>query len=129
MRVRLPARLFRRVGAEFSLEAICIDQWEFAKGVTFAAATDYGANGFADFETVAHEPANENFNVLSQSVGLGLELTELNTIGAQWIGIFSDRLENDFVVDFRAGVGHSGDSNDFFTGVGGGYRFGPLERK
>jgi hypothetical protein len=30
---------------------------------------------------------------------------------------------DDFVLDVRAGVGLSPDSDDFFTGIGGGYRF------
>ena len=32
-------------------------------------------------------------------------------------------ITDDFVIDFRAGVGLSEDSDDFFTGVGGVYRF------
>ena len=59
---------------------------------------------------------------------------------AEWFGIFSDGradelvisvynlgvdhyVTDDFVIDFRAGVGLSDDSDDFFTGIGGGYRF------
>ena len=58
----------------------------------------------------------------------------------EWYGIFSDGLEDEFVisvfnvgidhyvmdnfvVDVRAGLGLSDDSDDFFAGVGGGYRF------
>jgi hypothetical protein len=71
---------------------------------------------------------------------IGFELSEANTLYAEWYGIFSDGLEdefvisvfnigidhyvnNNFVLDWRAGVGLSHDSDDFFTGVGGGYRF------
>lgn len=124
--------------AEISLDYIY--QWELTEGITFAGSTGYGTNGFADFGLVPEEPAEENFNVLSQSAVLGLELTEANTVYVEWFGIFSDGLEDEFVVsvfnigvdhyvtddiviDFRAGVGLSGDTDDFFSGVGGGYRF------
>lgn len=57
-----------------------------------------------------------------------------------WFGLFSYALaENfatsaynmgidvyvtdNFVVDIRAGVGLNDDTDDFFTGIGGGYRF------
>ena len=30
---------------------------------------------------------------------------------------------NNFVLDVRAGIGLSDDADDFFSGVGGGYRF------
>ena len=58
----------------------------------------------------------------------------------EWFGLFSDGLEEDFdisifnigidhyvtedfVLDIRAGVGLTDDSDDFFTGIGGGFRF------
>ena len=124
--------------AEFSLDYIY--QWGLAEGVTFAASTGFGTNGFADFGLVPDEPTDENFNVLSQSAVFGLELSESNTMYAEWFGLFSDGLEDefvvsifnigidhyvtdDFVIDFRVGVGLSEDSDDFFSGVGGGYRF------
>ncbi len=123
--------------AEFSLDYIY--QWELREGVTLAGSTGYGTNGFADFGLVPDEPSEDNFNVLSQSAVLGLELSESNTLYVEWFGIFSDGLEDefvvsifnigidhyvtdDFVIDFRAGVGLSEDSDDFFIGVGGGYR-------
>ncbi len=124
--------------AEFSLDYIY--QWALAEGVTIAGSTGYGTNGFADFGLVPDEPNDENFNVLTQSAVLGLELSEANTMYLEWFGLFSDGLEDEFVVsvfnigidhyvtddivvDFRAGVGLSDDSDDFFSGVGGGYRF------
>lgn len=124
--------------AEFSLDYIY--QWELCEGVTFAASTGFGTNGFGDFGLLPDEPTNENFNILSQSAVLGSELSESNTIYFEWYGIFSDGLEDEFVVsvfnigvdhyvtdnfvlDIRAGVGLSDDSDDFFAGVGGGYRF------
>jgi hypothetical protein len=124
--------------AEFGLDYIY--QWELAEGVTVAGSTGYGTNGFGDFGLVPEEPTQEHFNALSQSAVIGLELTEANTMYAEWYGIFSGGLDDEFVIsvfnvgidhyvtdnlvlDWRAGVGLSDDSDDFFTGVGGGYRF------
>lgn len=129
---------FTTGSAEFDLDYIY--QWELREGLTVAGSTGYGTNGFADFGLVPDEPTSENFKFLSQSAVVGIELSEQNTMYAEWYGIFSDGLEDefvisvfnigidhyitdDFVVDFRAGVGLSDDSDDFFTGVGGGYRF------
>ena len=123
---------------EFGLDYVY--QWELGERVTLAGSTGYGTNGFADFGLVAEDPSTESSNVLSQSAALGLELTESNVFYAEWYGIYSDGLVDEFVVsifnigfdhyltdnfvvDFRAGVGLSEDSDDFFTGVGGGYRF------
>ena len=77
---------------------------------------------------------------MSQSTVIGFELSESNTMYVEWYGIWSDGLGDEFgisvfnvgvdhyvtnnlVLDWRAGVGLSDDSDDFFTGVGGGYRF------
>ena len=123
---------------EFSLDYIY--QWELTEGVTFAGSTGFGTNGFGDFGLLAEEPTEDHFIALSQSAVLGLELTESNVMYAEWYGIFSNGREDefvisvfnvgidhyvsdDFVVDVRAGVGLSSDSDDFFTGLGGGYRF------
>lgn len=124
--------------AEFSFDYIY--QWNLSKGVTFAGSTGFGTNGFADFAFLPEEPASDRFHCLSQSVVLGFELTDSNTMYAEWYGIFSDGLQdefvnsvfnmgvdhyvtNNFVLDVRAGIGISDDSDDFFAGVGGGYRF------
>lgn len=126
----------RRV--EFGLDYIY--QWELTDVLTLAGSTGYVTDGFGDFGLIPDAAAAERFNVLSQSAVVGLELTELNTMYAEWYGIYSDGLEdefvisvfnvgvdhyltNDFVLDVRAGVGLSEDADDFFTGVGGGYRF------
>ena len=123
---------------EFSLDYIY--QWELSEGVTVAGSTGYGTDGFGDFGLVPDAPTQEHFNALSQSAVLGLELTESNTMYAEWFGIYSDGLEDefvisvfnigidhyvtdDFVLDVRAGVGLSEDADDFFVGVGGGYRY------
>ncbi|MEN1681281.1 MAG: transporter [Planctomycetota bacterium] len=124
--------------SEFSLDYIY--QWALTEGVTFAASTGFGTNGFADFGLVPDEPTDENFSVLTQSAVFGFELSESNTLYAEWFGIYSSGLgdefavsvfnigvdhyvTNNFVVDLRVGVGLSEDSDDFFTGVGGGYRY------
>jgi hypothetical protein len=123
---------------EFSLDYIY--EWDLAEGVTIAGSTGFGTNGFGDFGLIPEEPTEDRFNAMSQSAVIGFELTESNTMYAEWYGIFSDGLENEFVisvfnigidhyvtdnfvVDWRAGVGLSDDSDDFFTGVGSGYRF------
>jgi Putative MetA-pathway of phenol degradation len=117
-----------------------IYQWDLCEGVTLAGSTGFGTNGFADFGLAAEEPAEDHFNTWSQSAVVGFELTESNTMYAEWYGLFSDGREDEFVVsvfnvgidhylsqnlvvDVRAGVGLSDDADDFFTGVGGGYRF------
>ena len=122
---------------EFSLDYIY--QWQVAEYVTVAGSTGYGTNGFGDIGFLEDEPT-EDYNVMTQSAVLGLELTEMNTLYAEWFGVFSDGLDDEFVVsvfnigidhyftnnlvvDFRAGTGMSQDSDDLFVGVGGGYRF------
>jgi hypothetical protein len=117
-----------------------IYQWQLTRRTTFAASTGFGTNGFGDFGLVGEEPGEDYFNVLSQSAVFGLELSECNTMYAEWFGIYSDGLDdefvisvfnigidhyvtNNFVIDWRAGVGLSEDADDFFTGVGGGFRF------
>lgn len=115
-------------------------QWQLTDRLTFAGSTDYGMNGFGDFALAAERPAADRFNNFSQSAVLGFELTESNTGYVEWFGIFSDGrgdeavvsvfnigidhyVTPDLVVDFRVGMGLSEDADDFFTGVGGGYRF------
>lgn len=123
---------------EFSIDYIY--QWQLAEGITFAGSTGMGTDGFGDFGLLPDEPTEERFNAFSQSAVLGLELSESNTLYAEWFGIFSDGLEDEFstsifnigvdhyvsdnfVLDIRFGVGITSDSDDFFTGIGGGYRF------
>lgn len=122
---------------EFSLDYIY--QWQLTEGATLAGSTGFGTNGFADFGLTSEEPSADNFSVMSQSAVIGFELTESNTMYVEWYGIFSDGREDEFVVsvlnmgidhymtenfvvDVRAGVGLSRDADDFFVGIGGGYR-------
>ncbi len=131
-------KAFTTEQAEFSLDYIY--QWDLGDGATVAGSTGFGTNGFGDFGLVPDEPTNEKFNFLTQSVVAGVELSEDNTIYFEWFTILSDGLDDEFVVsvynigidhyvtdnfvvDVRAGVGLSADSDDFFIGIGGGYRF------
>jgi hypothetical protein len=97
-------------------------------------------SGLGDFSLLPEEPASDHFIVWSQSVALGVELNERSVLYNEWFGLYSHALEDnysisfynvgidyyvtdDFVVDFRVGLGLTEDSDDFFIGVGGGYRF------
>ena len=123
---------------EFSLDYIY--QWQLTDRMTIAGSSGFGTNGFGDFGLIPEEPTEDRFTAITQSAVLGLELSESNTVYAEWYGIFSHGLEDEFVVSFfnigvdhyltdnfvldlRAGVGLSDDSDDFFIGIGGGYRF------
>lgn len=129
---------FSTENAEFGLDYIY--QWELVECVTLAGSTGYTTNGLGDFGLLPEEPAVESFNVWSQSVALGLELTQENTLYVEWFGLHSDGLNNEFVqstfnlgvdhyvtnnfvIDLRAGVGLTDDTDDFFAGAGGGYRY------
>jgi hypothetical protein len=124
--------------AEFGLDYVY--QWELWEGVTLAGSTGFGTNGFGDFGFVGEAPGEDNFTAISQSAVVGLEVSELNTMYVEWYGVFSTGLEDEysvsvfnigvdhyvtdnFVIDLRAGIGLTDDSDDFFIGVGGGYRF------
>ena len=123
---------------EFTLDYVY--QWELSEDVTFAGSTGFSTNGFGDFGLVPDEPAEDRYLSMSQSAVLGMELSESNTMYVEWFGLFSGGLRdefsvsvfnigvdhyvtNDFVLDVRAGVGLTDDSDDLFVGVGGGYRF------
>ncbi len=123
---------------EFGLDYIY--EWELAEGVALYGSTGFGTDGLGEFSLLPDEQENDQFIVWTQSAALGLELTEDNTLYAEYFGLFShareenfsqnyfnigiDHYINDnFVVDIRIGVGLSPDSDDFFSGIGGGYRF------
>jgi hypothetical protein len=123
---------------EFGLDYIY--GWEIAEGWQLAGSTGFGTNALADFGFLPEEPDSDRFIVWSQSVALGVHLTDRMTMYAEWFGLFSHALADnfatsaynmgvdfyvtdDFVLDIRAGVGLNDDTDDFFTGIGGGYRF------
>lgn len=114
--------------------------WELAEGWELYGSTGYSTGGLGDVALLPEEPADDWFVAWSQSVALGTELTENMTMYNEVFALFSHALEdnfsiaiynigidyyitNDFVLDFRAGVGLTSDSDDFFSGIGGGYRF------
>jgi hypothetical protein len=117
-----------------------IYQWEVAEGTTLAGSTGFATDGFADFGFLPEDQAADKSLAISQSAVLGFELSESSTMYVEWFGIFSHGMEdeivvnvvnigvdyyvsNNFVLDVRAGKGLSDDADDFFTGIGGGYRF------
>ena len=123
---------------EFGLDYIY--GWQVAENWTLYGSTGFGTNGLGDFSLLPEEPASDRFIVWSQSAALGTELSERSTLYIEWFGLFSHALEDDFsinifnlgvdyyvnedfVLDIRVGKGLSPDSDDFFSGVGGGIRF------
>lgn len=123
---------------EFGLDYIY--RWELTEGFSLYGSTGFGTNGLGEFSLLPEEPASERFMVWSQSIAVGINLTEQNTIYVEYYGLFSHALEEEFsqnyfnigidhyitenfVVDLRVGMGLSPDSDDFFSGIGGGYRF------
>lgn len=124
--------------AQFSLDYIY--QWELAERVSLAGSTSFGTNGYAVAALLPENAKDDDFMNWAQSVALGLELTEENTMYLEWFGIVSDGLADEytisifnlgvdhyftdnFVADIRFGFGLTNDSEDFFSGIGGGYRF------
>lgn len=114
--------------------------WKLNERWTFYGSTAYLPGGLGEGSLIPEEPQSDRFTVIGQSIALGTELTERNTIYGEWFGLFSDGLEqnyslsflnfgidhyftDDFLIDFRVGIGLTDDSEDFFAGVGGGARF------
>ena len=132
-------------GSEFSLGRVevgldYIYGWELSENWTLYGATGYLPGGLGEFSLLPEDQEDERFTVYAQSVALGTELTEDNTLYAEVFGLFSDGLDDnfsvsffnigfdhyfndDFLIDFRVGVGLTEESEDFFAGVGGGVRF------
>jgi hypothetical protein len=132
-------------GSDFSLGRVeagfsYIYGWELTENSKLYGSTVYAPSGLGEFSLVPEEPESTRFDVWGQSVALGAELTEKNTGYVEWFGLFSDGLEEEFslsflnagfdhyftdnfLIDFRVGVGLTDDSEDFFSGVGGGVRF------
>ena len=117
-----------------------IYQWEVSPGTTLAGSTGFSTDGFGDFGLLPEEPQADKSLAMSQSAVVGFELSESNTAYVEWFCILSHGLEDEFVIhvfdigvdhyvtdnfvlDVRVGMGLSGDADDFFSGVGGGYRF------
>jgi hypothetical protein len=114
--------------------------WELTEDWDLYGSFGYLGSGLGDISLIPEEQG-DNFDVWSTSAALGVELTEKSTVYFEWFGLFSAGLgEEDFtvsifnvgvdyylsdnlVVDFRVGKGLTDDSDDFFSGIGGGYRF------
>lgn len=124
--------------ALFGLDYIYL--WDVAEGVTFGGSTGWGTDGLGDFGLIAEPPGSEHFNLFTQSAVLVCELSEQNTMYAEWFAIVSDGRDDelmisvinvgidhyvtdDIVVDVRFGKGLSDDADDFFCGIGGGIRY------
>ena len=123
---------------EFGLDYIY--GWELTETVAFYGSTGFGTDALADFGYLPEEPAGDRFIAWTESVAVGWEMSERNTAYAEFFGVFTDGLEEDvnpvffnigldhymtdnLVVDFRVGMGLDDDAEDFFAGVGGGYRY------
>ena len=123
---------------EFGLDYIY--DWEIITGWRLYGSTGFATNGLADFGFLPEEPASDQFILWSQSVALGIELTERTTLYSEYYGLFSHAVADEFtisiynlgadfyvndnfVLDVRAGVGLNDASDDLFVGAGGGVRF------
>ncbi|MDF1840149.1 MAG: transporter [Rubripirellula sp.] len=117
-----------------------IYSWELAEKWELYGSTGYATGALGDFGFTPERPAEDWFVVFSQSVALGVEMTERTALYAEFFGLFSDELEDDFsavvfnigldyyinddfLLDIRVGKGLTPDSDDFFAGMGGGIRF------
>jgi hypothetical protein len=123
---------------EFGLDYIY--GWELCNGWELSASTGFDTDALGDIGFLPEEPTDDHFMAWHQSVALGMELSEYVTLYSEIYGVFSHAAEDDFsiviynmgidyfvtdnfVLDVRAGVGLTEDSDDLFTGFGGGYRF------
>jgi hypothetical protein len=123
---------------EFGL--VYIYGWKLADRWNLTGSSGVLTQGLDEFGLLPDEPASDRFLVGLQSVSLGYELTEQNTMYVEWFGEFSHGLADEFVlsvfnvgvdhyftdnfvVDFRVGMGLTDDSDDLFAGVGGAFRF------
>ncbi len=114
--------------------------WEVCEGWSLYGSTAYSPSGLGDFSLLPDEPQSDHFTEFSQSAAIGWEVTEKNSLYAEWFTIVSHGLEDnvtlaffnigidhyftdDFLIDLRFGVGLTDDSEDFFSGIGGGVRF------
>jgi hypothetical protein len=132
-------------GSDFTLGRVeagfdYIYGWQLTEKWSLYGSTAYSPSGLGDFSLLPDEPESDHFSEVSQSVALGTELTEKNSLYAEWFGLYSHGLEDnfsmgffnigidhyftdDFLIDFRVGAGLTEDSEDFFAGTGGAIRF------
>lgn len=137
-------------GSDFTTDGVevgvdVVYAWELENGWELAGSTGVFRNGVGEFSLTAlsgisEEGADDDFAAWAQSVALGIPMTERSKLYLEYFGIFSDGLTDDFslgfvnagvdflmtdnlVFDIRIGKGLTGDSDDFFSGVGGGIRY------
>lgn len=124
---------------EFGLDYIY--GWRFNERLELYGSSGFSTNALGEYAFAPDAPADEEFMVYTQSIALGMELTEKSTLYTEFFGLFTDGLEDDeespvffnigvdyyftddFVFDVRVGHGLNDDAEDFFCGVGGGFRF------
>jgi hypothetical protein len=131
-------RAFSTKRVEFGFEYIY--GWKLVERWELSGSTGFGTQAWGDFGLVPEEPASDRFVIGTQSLALGTEITERITVYQEFFGIFSHGLEDDYaevyfnigldlyatknlLFDVRGGVGLTPDADDFFAGIGGGYRF------
>lgn len=123
---------------EFGLDYIY--EWELNERLKLYGSSGFGTSGLGDFSLLPEEPASDHFINWSQSVAVGADLTQRTTMYAEFFGLFSHGLADEysitffnmgvdyyvtdnFVIDLRVGTGLTSDADDLFSGIGGGYRF------
>ena len=133
---------FTTDGVEVGVDVVYA--WELENGWELAGSTGVFRNGVGEFSLAAlsgiSEEGADDFAAWAQSVALGIPTTERTELYLEYFGIFSDGLTEDFslgfvnagvdflitdnlVFDIRLGKGLTDDSDDFFSGVGGGVRY------
>jgi len=115
--------------------------WKISPRAEIYGSSGFSTNSLGDFAFRPDDPAEEEFMLYTQSVALGVELTERVTAYSEFFGLFTDGFEDDeenpvffnvgvdyyvsdnFVLDVRAGTGLNTDAEDLFFGMGGAFRF------
>ena len=133
-------------GGEFSTDEVefgldYIYGWKISPRAEIYGSSGFSTNSLGDFAFRPDDPAEEEFMLYTQSVALGVELTERVTSYTEFFGLFTDGFEDDeenpvffnvgvdyyvsdnFVLDVRAGTGINDDAEDLFFGMGGAFRF------
>lgn len=115
--------------------------WDIEDSFELYGSTGVSTNARGDFAFASESPGDDRFVVFSQSIAVGRDLTERIHGYAEVFGYFSHGLgtrevnpvfldigadyfvTNNFVIDTRFGVGLNDDADDFFCGLGAGWRF------
>jgi hypothetical protein len=123
---------------EFGLDYIYT--WQLSEKWTLSGSTGLFTNGSGEFSVQPEPDETDNFMLWSQSIALGFPIGHRITGYAEYYGLFtharSEELSQHYfdlgvdllvthnlVFDLRLAKGLSDDADDFFVGVGGGYRF------